>query len=65
MTISEIKELTDTEIRERMDAEKEQLVRMTLNHSITPLDNPSQLREIRKTIARMATELRARELKQQ
>ncbi|MBQ7210572.1 MAG: 50S ribosomal protein L29 [Paludibacteraceae bacterium] len=62
MKTSEIKELTTAEIQERMQAEKEQLLRMRLNHSISPLDNPLQLREARRTIARMATELRQREL---
>jgi large subunit ribosomal protein L29 len=62
MKTSEIKELTTSEIQERLEAEKEQLTRMKLNHSISPLDNPLQLRATRKTIARLATELRQREL---
>lgn len=64
MKTSEIKELTTKEIQERLDAEKEQLVRMKLNHSISPLDNPLQIRVVRKTIARLATELRQREINQ-
>jgi large subunit ribosomal protein L29 len=35
---------------------------MVLNHSISPLDNPSQIKQLRRTIARMKTELRQREL---
>lgn len=62
MKTSEIKELTTAEIQERLATEKEQLVRMKLNHSISPLDNPLQIREARKTIARLNTELRQREL---
>ena len=62
MKTSEIKELTTSEIQERLEAEKEQLTRMKLNHSISPLDNPLQLRATRKNIARLATELRQREL---
>ncbi|MCM1035062.1 MAG: 50S ribosomal protein L29 [Paludibacter sp.] len=62
MKTSEIKELTTSEIQERLANEKEQLVRLKLNHSISPLDNPLQIREARKTIARLATELRQREL---
>ncbi len=64
MKSSEIKELTTQEIRERLSAEKENLVRMKLNHSISPLENPMQLRSARKTIARLATELRQREINQ-
>ena len=61
MKTREIKELNNQEILERMDAEKEQLVRLKLNHAISPLDNPLQIKEVRRTIARLATELRQRE----
>ena len=63
MKNSEIKELTNQELIERIDAERENLVRMKLNHSISPLDNPLQIRDVRKNIARLATELRQREIK--
>lgn len=62
MKTREIKELTDAEIRERMEVEKESLVRLRLNHAISPLDNPVQIKEARKNIARLATELRQREI---
>ncbi len=61
MKTKEIKELNNQEILERLDAEKEQLVRMKLNHAISPLDNPLQIKEVRRTIARLATEIRQRE----
>ncbi|MGC3978796.1 MAG: 50S ribosomal protein L29 [Paludibacteraceae bacterium] len=62
MKIREIKELTDKEIQERLDAENVHLTRLKLNHSISPQDNPMQIKEVRRTIARFATELRQREL---
>ena len=65
MKTREIKELTTNEIQERLDGEREHLSRLTLNHAISPLDNPVQIRASRKTVARFATELRQRELKQQ
>jgi len=34
---------------------------LKLNHAISPLDNPLQIKEVRRTIARLATELRQRE----
>ena len=63
MKTREIRELNNQEIQERMDAEKEQLVRLKLNHAISPLDNPLQIKDVRRTIARLATELRQREVK--
>ena len=62
MKTAEIKELTTAEIQERLAAEKEALNRLKLNHSISPLDNPSQIKDARRNIARLATELRAREI---
>lgn len=62
MKTREIKELNNKEILERMDVENEHLVRLKLNHAISPLDNPLQIKEVRRTVARLATELRQREI---
>ncbi len=65
MKTREIKELTEKEVQEQLVANKELLNRMVLNHSISPLDNPMQIKAMRKTIAKLATELRQREINQQ
>lgn len=57
-----INELTTPEVKERLDVEKDNLVKMRLNHSISPLENPQLIKEQRRTIARLYTELRKREL---
>ena len=62
MKTSEIKELSMPDLIERIDTEKTNLVRMKLNHSITPLENTQKLKQTKKTIARLLTELRDREL---
>jgi len=62
MKTSEIKELSTSDILERIDTERTMLVRMKLNHAITPLDNPLKVKEVKLTIARLLTELRTREL---
>ena len=62
MNTSEIKELSNPDLLERIDTEKTMLVRMKLNHAITPLDNPQKVKDVKLTIARLQTELRAREL---
>jgi large subunit ribosomal protein L29 len=64
MKTSEIKELSTSDLLERIDTEKTMLVRMKLNHAITPLDNPQKLTQAKLTIARLLTELRTREMKQ-
>jgi len=62
MKTSEIRELSTSDLLERIDTERTMLVRMKLNHAITPLDNPQKVREVKLTIARLLTELRTREL---
>ena len=62
MKISEIKELSTPDLLERIDTEKTMLVRLKLNHAISPLDNPQKIKQGRLTIARLMTELRTREL---
>ncbi|MCF8361372.1 MAG: 50S ribosomal protein L29 [Prolixibacteraceae bacterium] len=62
MKNSEIIELTTKEIAERIDAEKDKLNRMRLNHAVSPLDNPIELKEVKKDIARLKTEMRKRQL---
>ena len=64
MKTTEIRELSTPDLLERIDTEKTMLVRMKLNHAITPLDNPQKLREVKLTVARLLTELRVRESKQ-
>ena len=65
MKTREIKELTTSELQERLVATKENLNRLVLNHSISPLDNPMQIKDARRTIAKINTELRLREINQQ
>jgi len=62
MKTSEIRELSTPDLVERIDTERTMLVRMKLNHAITPLDNPQKVKQVKLTIARLITELRAREI---
>jgi large subunit ribosomal protein L29 len=62
MKVSEIKELTSKEIVERLQVEKENLVRLKLNHAVSPLDNPMKIKENKQTVARLKTILQEREL---
>ena len=62
MKTSEIKELTKNEIVEKLQVEKENLVRLKLNHAVSPLDNPMKIKESKQSIARLKTILREKEL---
>lgn len=61
MKMSEIKELTDQELAERIEDTSSMLTKLRLNHAISPLDNPNQITNVRKDVARLLTEKRQRE----
>ena len=65
MKSSEIRELSAQELMERLESEETLLVRMKMNHSVSPLDNPNKIVETRRNIARLKTEVRARQIKEQ
>ena len=62
MKIAEIREIATSELAERNQTEEANYKQMVLNHSISPVANPAQIKQLRRTIARMKTELRQREL---
>ena len=62
MKITEIRELSTAELKERVEAEVTRYAQMKLNHAISPLENPESLKQLRRDIARMKGELRSREL---
>ena len=62
MKIAEIRELKTEELVERIAQATAALNQMEITNAITPLENPAQIKQNRRTIARMKTELRSREL---
>ena len=62
MKSKEVKELKTKELVEKIENAQEKLQNMKLTHSVSPLENPSQIKATRRDIARMKTELRQREL---
>jgi large subunit ribosomal protein L29 len=59
-----IREMSTGELKERLDEEVKQLQKLKLNHSVSPLENPMKIQLYRKTIARLKTELRKREIEE-
>lgn len=58
----EIKEMTTADLRERLETMEREYRQLTINHAISPVDNPAKITADRRMIARVKTELRAREL---
>ena len=62
MKMNEINGLETKELAEKLETEVANYNQMKLNHAVTPMENPSQIKKARRDIARMQTELRQREL---
>ncbi|MEI6854332.1 MAG: 50S ribosomal protein L29 [Bacteroidota bacterium] len=57
-----IRELSTIELRERLEEEKKQYLKLKMNHAVSPLENPMKIKDYQKTIARMQTELQDRKI---
>ncbi|HRZ77742.1 MAG TPA: 50S ribosomal protein L29 [Bacteroidales bacterium] len=62
MKMEVITQLSNADLLERLEEEKKLLSRMRLNHAVSPLENPHQLDNHRKSIARLQTEIGKRQL---
>jgi large subunit ribosomal protein L29 len=62
MKKADIKGLSESELQAKIKEERGNLQRLKFAHAVTPLENPSKIKEGRKLVARLLTELRAKEL---
>ena len=60
MKYSEIKGLSTEELVSKISSEKETLRKLKFAHSVSPLENPMQIRQARKVVAKLETELSAK-----
>ncbi|MFK7932732.1 MAG: 50S ribosomal protein L29 [Saprospiraceae bacterium] len=58
----ELQELSDENLAAELEASRQQYSRLKFDHTITGLENPLDIRVLRRDIARINTELRRREL---
>jgi len=61
MKNAEIKGLNVAELKEKIGGEQEALRKMKFAHRVASIENPMKINETRKTIARLKTELTAKE----
>jgi large subunit ribosomal protein L29 len=64
MKVSEVREMSVADLRDRIEVEKNNLDTMKLNHTISPLEDTSKIRKTRQDIARMITILAEKEKQQ-
>ncbi len=61
MKKQEVKEMSVEELTSKLGEFKKQHADLKMAHFVTPLENPMQIRKVRRTVARIATELTIRE----
>ncbi|HCM75892.1 MAG TPA: 50S ribosomal protein L29 [Cytophagales bacterium] len=62
MKNAEIKAYSVDELQEKIGSEQETLRKLKFAHQISAIENPLKIKETRRLIARLKTELRAKEL---
>ncbi|MDD6252644.1 MAG: 50S ribosomal protein L29 [Bacteroidales bacterium] len=61
MKISEVREMSVADLRDRIALEKANLDTMRINHAVSPLEDTSKFKKTRQDIARMMTVLAEKE----
>ncbi len=64
MKVSEVREMSVADLRDRIEIEKANLDSMKINHAISPLEDTSKFKKTRQDIARMITILAEKEKEQ-
>tara|TARA_B110000046_G_scaffold28052_1_gene28901 strand:+ start:223659 stop:223865 length:207 start_codon:yes stop_codon:yes gene_type:complete len=64
MKQTDIKNLSVDDLTENLAGQSDILAKLKINHSVSPLENPMQIGSARRTVARLKTEIRKRQLTQ-
>ena len=56
MKQQEITKMSDADIKDQIATTSETLVKMKLSHTVAPMENPLQIKDVRRTVARLKTE---------
>ena len=62
MKKEEIREMSTVDLKDRLQQMEKEYLQQRANHAVTPLDNTAKITADRRSIARVKTELRQREL---
>ncbi len=60
--LNSLKSLGDAELKAKIQEDEQRLKKLSFAHAMTPLENPMNIRALRKDIARLKTELSKKQL---
>ena len=61
MKNSEIEKLSLEDLQDKLAEFQKQLSDLKMNHAVSPLENPLQIKTVRKTVARLLTAITAKQ----
>ncbi|SFT70562.1 large subunit ribosomal protein L29 [Lishizhenia tianjinensis] len=61
MKQEEINQLSVEDLKNRIEESMEKMAKLKLTHAVSPLENPLQIKDLRRSIARLNTEMTKRQ----
>lgn len=58
----DLQQLSNDDLKQRLHDDGDRLMKLRFNHAVNPIDNPAQIKYMRREIARLQTEIRKREI---
>ena len=62
MKVNELRELSTPELQEKLAASKQELFNLRFQKAVNKLENPMRIKDVKKTVARILTVIKEREL---
>ena len=56
-----LKEMSETDLKSRIEEDQLRIKKLKFAHAVSPLENPMSIRDVRKDLARLKTELRSKQ----
>ncbi|MDP4284706.1 MAG: 50S ribosomal protein L29 [Bacteroidota bacterium] len=60
--VNSLKEMSEQDLKSRIEEDELRLKKLKFAHTVSPLENPMNIRDVRKDLARTKTELRKKQL---
>ncbi|MBL6643751.1 MAG: 50S ribosomal protein L29 [Flavobacteriaceae bacterium] len=61
MKTSEIEKLSLEDLKDKLQEQQKRLKDLKMNHAVSPLENPLQIKAVRRTVARLLTAITSKE----
>ena len=60
--VNSLKNMSEEDLKSRIEEDELRLKKLKFAHTVSPLENPMNIRDVRKDLARVKTELRKKQL---